>query len=241
MHILGIKVNSVTIKEIKNILLEFAAGSRIRTVFYLNAHCVNLACMDNEYKAILNKADLVHADGYGVVWASRFLGEALPERVNIMDFFDEFAKELIDRKISVYLLGGTPDVVKKAGEILLNAGLNIVGYKDGFFKETEELKILKEINALHPDILMVGMGSPKQEKWVFSHIEELDTNLCWAVGSTFELITGDRKRTPKWMSMHGLEWFYRLCQQPKRLCKRYIYGSLVFICRIFRYKFKKKS
>lgn len=241
MNMLGIKVNPVTIREIKNILLEFATGNRIRTVFYLNAHCVNLACADEEYKAALNKADLVHADGQGVVWASGFLGEALPERVNVMDFFDEFAKELIGRKISIYLLGGAPGVVKRAGEILKNTGLNIVGYKDGFFKDTEEQEILKEINALQPDMLMIGMGSPKQEKWVIRHMGALDAKLCWAVGSTFELIAGARKRTPKWMSKHGLEWLYRLCQQPKRLCKRYAVGNLVFILRIFWDKVKKKN
>jgi N-acetylglucosaminyldiphosphoundecaprenol N-acetyl-beta-D-mannosaminyltransferase len=240
MNIFEINIRPVTKREIQDILMGFATGDRIRSVFYLNAHCANIASKDEAYKSVLNKADLVHADGQGVVWASRFLGFPLPERVNIMDFFDEFTKKLVDKKISIYLLGGDADVVKKAGEVLEKKGMNIIGLRCGFFDDIEESRIIQDINALGPDILMVGMDTPKQEKWIFKHICELNVRLCWAVGNAFELMAGTRKRTPKWMAEHGLEWLCRLCQRPDRLWKRYLFGNFVFIYNVFKYKLKRR-
>jgi len=235
---LGIKVNVLGKKEIVDFLLRFAKGERRRAVFYLNAHCVNIACSDQEYRSILNKADLVYAEGQGVVWSSKFLGMPLPERTNILDFFDALAKELKDNKIKIYLLGETEDLIRKAEEILKNDGLQIVGSHDGFFDKIEEGEIIKEINILKPDILMVGMGVPKQEKWIYKHLDELNVNLCWAVGAAFEWLSGQRRRAPRWMVKYGLEWLHRLYQQPGRLWKRYLFGNVIFLYRILSWKLK---
>lgn len=235
---LGIKVNVLSKKDIVDLLLRFVKGDRRRTVFYLNAHCVNIACSDQEYHSILNKADLVYAEGQGVVWSSKFLGMPLPERTNILDFFDALAKELKDNKIKIYLLGETEDLVRKTEEILKNNGLQIVGSHDGFFDKIEEGEIIKEINILKPDILMVGMGVPKQEKWIYKHLDELNVNLCWAVGAAFEWLSGQRRRAPRWMIKYGLEWLHRLYQQPGRLWKRYLFGNVIFVYRILSWKLK---
>lgn len=240
ISLLGIKINSLTREEIITALLEFAKGDRLTTAFYLNAHCVNVACSDGEYRSILNKSDLVYAGGQGVVWASRFLDSPLPERVNILDFFDILVKGLRDKKITIYLLGGEPQVVKKTEEVLKKKGLEIVGSRDGFFDKTEETEVIRQINTLRPDILMVGMGIPKQEKWIYSHLNELDVNLCWAVGAAFEWICGYRRRAPVWMIKCGLEWLHRLYQQPKRLWKRYLVGNFIFVYHIVKYKLKRR-
>ena len=233
---LGIGINVLSREEIINTLLGLAKEGRQRTAIYLNAHCVNISFTDFEYREILEKADLVYAGGQGVVWASRFLGAPLPERINILDFFDSLAEELSKRQITVYFLGNKSDIVKKAEDALKSKGLKVVGSKCGFFNKDEEVEIIKEINALQPNILMVGMGIPRQEKWIQAHIHELNVNLCWAVGAAFDWLSGKRKRAPRWMIECGLEWLHRLCQQPKQLWKRYLIGNIIFIYHVLKWK-----
>lgn len=238
VNFLNIKVAALTLDEIVEKILEYALTGKGKFITYLNAHCVNMTFADFEYKKILEKADLVYAGGQGVVWAARFLGNHLPERVNILDFFDRLVKELKEKEITIYLLGGTQDVVKKTEQVLKDKGLKILGSRDGFFDKIEEKEIIREINTLKPDILMVGMGVPKQEKWIYTHLNELDVHLCWAVGAVFDWLSGQKKRAPEWMMKCGLEWLHRLYQQPKRLWKRYLIGNIVFLCRIFKWKIK---
>ena len=229
---LGIKVDAVNRKDIVDIFSGFSKTGRKKTAFYINAHCVNLTYKDHEYRSILNKADLVYSGGQGVVWASGLLGADLPERVNILDFFDMLAKKLIEEKAGIYLLGDLPDVIEKAAGALKNKGLNIIGQRHGFFNKVEERDIILEINKLKPDILMVGMSVPKQEKWISGHLNELDVNLCWAVGGVFKLLAGDLKRAPRIIIDCGLEWLYIGVQDPARLLKRYLIGNFIFVYRV---------
>lgn len=233
---LGIKVGVLTLNALVQEILECAISGKSKFITYLNAHCVNLACLDKEYRIILNSADLVYTGGQGVVWAARFLGRPLPERVNILDFFDKLIPEFKKNKITIYLFGGTREVVKKAERKLQDSGMEVIGSSDGYFNKTEEAEVIRTINVLKPDILMVGMGVPKQEKWIFSHLKELDVHLCWAVGAAFDWLSGYRKRAPNWMIKWGLEWLHRLCQQPNRLWKRYLIGNIVFICHVLKWK-----
>lgn len=234
-----IKIGVLTLDGIVSRVLELTAAGRRGFITYFNAHCLNVSFNDHEYKKILRSADLVYAGGQGIVWASRFLGMPLPERVNILDFFDKLAKQLTGRKISIYLLGGEKNIVKNTEAVLRKKGLDIAGARRGFFTQEEEKDIIREINALRPDILMVGMGVPKQEKWICGHLDELDVSLCWAVGAAFEWISGYRKRAPKWMIRFSLEWLHRLYQQPRRLWSRYLLGNFLFIYRVLRLKLKK--
>jgi len=235
---LGIKVSAITKQEIVDKILEFAFLGRHKMITYLNAHCVNVSYVDSEYRGILQKADLVYAGGQGVVWAARFLGAPLPERLNVVDFLDLLVQELKKRKITIYLLGGTQYVVKKAEERLKDLGLRVVGSRDGFFNKGQEPEVIREINTLNPDILMVGMGVSAQEKWIYNHLSGLDVKLCWAVGGVFKILSGDLKKTPKWVSDYGMEWFYLGLQDPGRLFRRYLIGNLIFIYHILRQRLK---
>lgn len=239
ISISGINICVVNRKEIIDELLGFAMGGRVKTAYYLNAHCFNLVCLDKEYADILNRSDLVYAGGAGIIWASRVLGTPLPERVNILDFFDELAAELIDKKITIYLLGEKIETIKKVEAELKRIGLNIVGSRDGFFIKDEEKGVINEINVLKPDILMVGMGVPKQEKWINCHSNELDVKLCWAVGGVFKIFSGELKHAPRWIIDCGLEWLYLGLQDPVRLWRRYFIGNVVFIYHIVRCKLNK--
>ncbi len=219
-------------------IIGLAKEKQTRTVFYLNAHCVNVSFEDSEYKHILQAADLVYADGQSIVWAARFLGVPLPGRASMGDFFDDMLKSLKKEEISVYLLGGREDTVKETESVLKAKKLKVVGCRHGFFDKSEEIEIIKEINILCPDILLVGMGVPRQEKWIQEHLDELNTGLCWAIGAAFDWLSGQRKRAPRFIINCGLEWLYRLCQQPKELWKRYLVGNFMFIYRIFEWKIR---
>lgn len=237
VNFLNLKLNALTKEEMVNALPELCKKGRpAKTAIYINAHCVNVSFADEEYRSILNGADLVYAGGQGIVWAAEFLGCPIPERVNILDFFDRLLERLIDKKITVYLLGNTGEVVKRTESMLRNKGVDVVGSRDGFFSEEENQDVLREINRLKPDLLMVGMGPPKQEKWIKRYSEDLDVGLCWAVGAAFEWLCGYRKRAPSWMIESGLEWLHRLSQQPVRLWKRYIFGNIVFIYHVIDWK-----
>lgn len=249
---LGIKVSAITKEEMIDKILEFASTpldsetyltglmGRNKMITYLNAHCVNVSFADSEYREILKMQDLVYAGGKGVVWASRLFSKSLPERVNILDFFDRLVERIIEKKIKIYLLGGEPGVVQKTADKLKEkfSGLGIVGFHHGFFNGEEESEIIKEINFLKPHILMVGIGVPKQEKWIYRYLHELDINLCWAVGAAFDWLSGKHSRAPGWMVGCGLEWLHRFLQQPRRLWNRYLIGNPLFCARVCAWKIK---
>ena len=236
---LGIKVEVLTKHEIVEKILEFSLTGKGKFITYLNAHCINISFSDYEYRDILQKADLVYAGGQGIVWATKFLGTPLPERVNILDFFNILSQKLIEKRVKIYLLGSYIDVVKKAEEVLKSKGLNIIGSSSGFFDAIKEKEIIQEIKALKPDILIIGMGVPKQEKWVNRYSYDLNVNLCWAVGAAFEWLSGIKKRAPRWMIRYGFEWLHRLYQDPSRFWKRYLIGNPLFVYYVFKDKFKK--
>ncbi|MBL7130472.1 MAG: WecB/TagA/CpsF family glycosyltransferase [Candidatus Omnitrophica bacterium] len=233
---LGIKISAITKDEIVDKILEFALVGKHKMITYLNAHCVNVSFADFEYREILQAADLVYAGGKGVVWSSRLFDKSLPERVNILDFFDRLVERIIEKKLKIYLLGGKPDVAQIAADELKKRfpALEISGFHHGFFNGREESDIIEEVNFLKPNILMVGLGIPKQEQWIYRHLNELDVNLCWGVGAAFDWLSGQRKRAPGWMINCGLEWLHRLYQEPKRLWKRYLIGNPVFIYRVLK-------
>jgi len=238
IELFGLEVSALNRLDTAKKILDFALMGKHKFVTYLNAHCINISFVDQEYKEIIKNVDLLYTGGLGVIWASRILGNSLPERVNIFDFFDYLVNELRSKEITFYLLGNKPEIIKNAEGVLRKKGLKVLGSRNGFFNKDEEVEIIKEINSLEPDILMVGMGVPEQEKWIQEHISELNINLCWAVGAAFEWISGYRKRPPAWMIRLGLAWLHRLCQQPKRLWKRYLIGNMIFIYRVLKWRIK---
>ena len=197
----------------------------------------------------LRNADLVTADGMPIVLLSRLLRRGLPERVTGADMVPAICRRCAEEGLSVYVLGGDKDAVamafeKLVGRVILNApscgdlgtsrptseaAAILVGHDDSFVKlDREQPEIVERINAAKPDILFVALGNPKQELWMGRNLSKLDVGAVIGIGGTFNFIAGKVKRAPKWVQKSGLEWIYRIVQEPGRLWKRYAYGLVKF-------------
>lgn len=229
----GVLFRSDLIRQVEHFV---TSGGRYR-IMYANVHVLNIAYHDAELRRILNEADLVYCDGAGVKWGARILGRPLPERMTGADWIHDLCRACQETGMTLYLLGGEPGVAAEAARVLMARypGLNVVGTHHGHYDHdgSENDAVIAEINALHPDILLVGFGTPLQEKWIGRHFQRLQVPVVWAVGALVDFVTGKKPRAPRWMLDHGLEWLYRLCTEPRRLWKRYIVGNPVFIWRVF--------
>jgi len=234
--LLGIDVAAIGVEAFIEYVVAAARRRRRLRICYVNAANYNLAARDRRYAELLRSADLVYADGQAVVWASRFLGRPLPERVNAGDFFDRFAAACARERLKLYLLGSRPGIADRAAAELAarTSGLEIAGTHHGYFDESESGRIVSEINRARPDILVVGMGAPRQEKWVAENFDRLDVAVAWCVGALFEYLSGTRRRAPLWMRKAGLEWAFRLALEPRRLWKRYLLGNWAFAWRVWK-------
>jgi len=239
-NILGVEVACVGLLDILSCVGHLRTIGGRRAVFYVNAHCINTACDDAEYQQILNQADLVYCDGMGVVWASNMLGGCRLEKNTGADWIFPFCEFAEQKGISLYLLGGKPGVAKTVRQNLLNTytALKIVGVSDGYFIENSEQVVLNDIKLLHPDVVLVGMGSPVQEKWISRHRGEIHAPVCWGVGALFDYVAEIEPRAPSWMSAVGLEWLWRLIVNPSGKWKRYLLGNPIFVYRVLMATFR---
>ncbi len=231
-HLLGLEIDSLTTAEFLDRISSFVAAGKPHQIAYLNADCVNKCWRDKEYRDTVAAADLVYADGMGVVWASRLFGRPLPERVNAGDLLPDLCQLSIERGFRLFFLGGEPGIAETAAEKLRQQypGLQIVGTCHGFMESDED--VLNQIREAKPDILLVGMGAPRQELWIHKYKESLNVSVIWGVGGLLDYCAEKFTRAPVWMRKMGMEWAYRLALEPKRLWKRYLVGNLVFGCRV---------
>jgi N-acetylglucosaminyldiphosphoundecaprenol N-acetyl-beta-D-mannosaminyltransferase len=200
---------------------------------YVNVHCMNLHHDDLEYSSVLETADIVYCDGTGVRLGARIAGCMVPERLTGADWIADLCLLAQSESLSLFLLGGTPGVAQGAAQRLRARypGIRIVGTASGYEPHHETID---SVNELRPDIVLVGMGSPTQEKWIARHRGEIDAPVVWAVGALFDFVTGRIRRGPTWMTEHGFEWACRLVAEPRKLWRRYLIGNPRFIARVVR-------
>ena len=218
VEILGVKVDSVTMYEAIKTACSFIEEKSPKMIATANAEMIMNATRDKELFKILNEADLVIPDGAGTVWAANYLGCEMRERVAGYDLSQNLMGLSPKLGFKMYFFGSAPTVAEKAKAKAekLYPGIKVVGVHDGFFDENEEKKIISDIKEKKPDILLVALGVPKQEKWIFSHKEELGVPLSIGVGGTFDVMAGVMKRAPLWMQKAKLEWLFRGMLQPTR-------------------------
>jgi N-acetylglucosaminyldiphosphoundecaprenol N-acetyl-beta-D-mannosaminyltransferase len=197
----------------------------------LNAAKVVRARTDERLARIVRNADLVNADGQAIVWASRLLGDPLPERVAGIDLMARLLDVAEAEQLGVFLLGARADVLSTAVANLRtrHPRLLIVGQHHGFFDDAESDRICEAVNAARPAILFVAMSSPRKEYWVDEHRHALAVPLVVGVGGAFDVLAGAVARAPRWLQRAGLEWLFRLLQEPRRLWRRYLVTNTVFL------------
>ena len=218
VDILGVGVDSVTMQEAIEKVEKFFEERKPVIVATANAEMLMRATHDAELKDILNAAELVVPDGAGTVWAAHHLGYEMPERVAGYDLAQNLMKRAPAKNRRVYFFGSAPSVADKAKlkAEALYPGIQIVGTRNGYFKEEDEAQIIADIKAAQPDLLLAALGVPKQEKWLAKYKDELNVPVSIGVGGTFDVMAGVMKRAPKWMQKAKLEWLFRALLQPKR-------------------------
>lgn len=222
VKILGVPVHPLTMSESVAVLEEKLQKKEQAFVVTANAEIIMMCQQDKEYNNIVSEqADLVLPDGAGAVWAGRYLGNEVPERVAGFDLYNQLLKLSADKGYKAYFFGGAPGVAEaaknKAEE--LYPGVRIVGCRNGYFTETEEEAIIKEINDAAPDMLFVALGAPKQEKWLVKYRNQLKPRVLMGIGGSFDVLAGKMERAPKWMQEASLEWAFRLYKQPSRFMR----------------------
>ena len=234
-NILGIGVDRINTVGVLARVENFVSEGKQHQIAYINAHCMDYAFKDREYKDILTHSDILYADGMAIVWASYFYGDPLPERVNLGDFLPELCKLCVKKGYKIFLSGGETGVAEKVSERLKKSfpNLKIAGTYHGFFKEDDNGTVIDMINKSGADIVLVGMGVPRQEKWIYKNKDKIKAPVLWGVGGLFDYYAGRIKRAPVWMRKAGLEWLFRLSLEPARLWNRYLIGNVLLLLRLF--------
>jgi N-acetylglucosaminyldiphosphoundecaprenol N-acetyl-beta-D-mannosaminyltransferase len=234
--ILGVPIDDLSMQEAIERLEEFIkigrATGKSHQIATVNADFVVNSLHDPELRRILQESDMATADGMPLVMGARMLGVQLSGRVTGADLVPALAERAARKGYSVYMLGARPGVAVRAAKILQSRypGLNIVGVVSPPNTSVLEMdrSVLDAVKAAHPDILLVAFGNPKQEKWISMYARELSVPICIGIGGTLDMIAGITKRAPVWMQQAGLEWLYRLLQEPRRLWKRYVLDMAYF-------------
>lgn len=226
--VLGVRVNAVQMSEAVE-LLRFWADAPYRTTHFVAVtamHPVAEARHNDAYRQILNSADLSVPDGMPLIWLGRMNGHALKHRVCGSELMETFCR-VSGGAYRHFFYGGAPGVAEKLAQSLHEKyGIIIAGtYTPPFrgLNETEEQEIASLVEESSPDLLWVGLSSPKQEKWINEHRQSLKVPLMLGVGAAFDMNSGMTSRAPGWMRKYGLEWLYRLLSEPRRLWKRYLF------------------
>lgn len=231
VKLLGVNVSALRMNEVLDIADECIANRSKLLVGILNvAKIVNIR-KDLLLRAGIDESDIVLADGVPIVWLSRMLGTPLPERIAGIDLMYRLLERASEKNYSIYFLGAKPEVVKKVVETVKKSypGLRVAGFRDGYFQQSEEPEVAGDINESGADILFVAISPPKKETFLGKWRSTLNVPVCHGVGGSFDVIAGITRRAPLWMQKSGLEWLYRLIQEPRRMWKRYLVTNTIFM------------
>ncbi len=240
VRLFGILYDNMGMDEVIGRIEELIRNRRPSMVVTPNVDHVLRMQRDDTYADLVRNADLVLPDGQPLVWSSRLLGRPLKQRVAGSDLFMRLCERATEAGYRVFLLGGAPGIAQQAGKQLRRRfeGFTLAGTycpPYGFEHNPEEkAKVIKAIRQADPDILFVGLGSPKQERWIADNMHQCVVPVCIGVGISFSFASGHVKRAPKWMQKMGFEWLHRLCCEPRRLWRRYLLRGPTFVPLLIR-------
>ncbi len=238
----GLNFHLLSMSQAIELLEDFIKEkTKPRMVFTPTAELIVRANEDKNLMEIYNRSDILTVDSYVVYYASRLLGVKVPEPVSAARLMLNFLPIADKKNYSIFLLGAKEEIVKKTAENINSQfpNIRIVGWHHGYFKFDEDTEIVNEIKDKKPDVLFVAMSSPLKEKFIAKNLYKMNVPVSIGVGGTFDIIAGKCRLAPPWISKLGLEWFYRLCQEPRRLWKRYLIGNTIFIWLVLKEVIKK--
>lgn len=246
INIAGTGISNVSLTETMDLFDGFIANKLKKRICVTPVNCVVWANNNPSLQAIYNEADLTLCDGVPLIWASKFLGDAvLKGRVTGLDLLPQYIQRCYQKGHSQFFLGakeGVGELLRKESEKKY-PGINIKGvYSPPFaeeFEEAENEKMIALINVAAPDILWVSLTAPKQDRWIAKHFDRLNVHIAIGIGGAFEVAAGTINRAPIWMQKNGLEWFYRFYKEPKRLFRRYLLEAPQFIPLVLQQKWKR--
>lgn len=236
IKILNTYIDNLSMSETVEEVDKFIAAKKPLHLMGVNADKINTLQEDDKLRDIVNGCDIINADGTSVIWASKVLKKPLKERVAGIDLMQELLVHAEKKGYEVYFLGAKESVVKKMVMIFKKRypGLIVSGYRNGYFKKEDWEEIADQIQKSGAQIVFVGITSPLKEYLVEYFQNKGLSCVFMGVGGSFDVLSGNIKRAPLWMQKSGLEWFFRVMQEPGRLWKRYFVGNLRFIIRVYK-------
>lgn len=241
INFLGIPVDAITMSETVSLVEETISQNKKINHVVINAGKVVAMQKDKKLFESVVSCDVINADGQSIIWAARFLGKKLPERVAGVDLMLQLVHLAYEKSYKCFFFGAKEEVVKKVVTIYTEkyGSRLIAGYRNGYFTKDEEPEVARQIADSGAQLLFVAITSPRKENFLYEYRDVLsNVNFTMGVGGTFDVITGFTKRAPVWIQSIGLEWFYRLIQEPRRMWYRYLIGNSKFIWTILKERFR---
>lgn len=239
IDILGVEILNVSKTDAVDEIVRLVKSKSKKTVMFANANSVTIALRDKRYFEILRKTESIFGDGIGINIAARINGRTFVDNVNGTDLFPQLCGACEDEGFAVYFLGGDQQsLLSMVQKLKLQyPKLVVCGYHHGYFDHWGDVNnIIADINGSRAELLLLGMGTPLQEKWIDKYHAQINTSAALCVGGLFDFYSGKVKRAPKVMRIIGMEWLYRMCQEPRRLWRRYILGIPQFIFLVMKQK-----
>ena len=251
-NIQGIKIDNINYSKFITRIRQYLKEGPCRSIGFINAHCINITRRDIQYKLTVNNFDLLLPDGIGISLAAMLKNAKIEENLNGTDLIPKMLGDL--GSVSVFLLGARPSVLEKTGFFIEKnfPMASMVGLHHGYFSPQQEDQVISLIQRSKPDIILVALGVPFQEKFILRCMKRMDHGIFFGVGGLFDFMAGSNRRAPKWIHKLGFEWAYRISQEPGRLWRRYIIGNPKFLyfsliealnesCRKFKSCFRRSS
>lgn len=242
INFFGVNLDIITMKETLERISKFIENREMVQHVVVNVAKLVYAQKDEQLRDIINACPLINVDGAGVVLGANLLGINIPERVAGIDLMEKLIEFSSQKGYKPYFFGAKEEIVARVVEIYTEkySQLEIAGYRNGYYNQTEEEQIVEDIKNSNADILFVAMGSPKKEIFLSKYSKQMGVPFTMGVGGSFDVVAGKVKRAPMWMQKLHSEWLYRLIQEPKRMWKRYLVTNTVFLGMILKELIKQK-
>lgn len=239
---LGLNLNNIAFNDAILKLEEFIQSKKSHIVYTVSIELAVLANDNQDFRRLYDSADLLLVDSFGLCYIAKLFGKPINEPVNAARLMFAFLNAAVKKRYRIYFLGAQEEILNKAVSNTKDKypGVNIVGWRHGYFDRENDAEVVKDICEKKPDILFVAMSSPLKERFIAKNIDKLNIPVCMGVGGSIDVLAGKCRLAPLWVSKIGLEWLFRFIQEPRRMWKRYLITNIKFFYLLMEYFFRKQ-